>query len=163
MGLVHMVHGRIGLDGLPAKITNNGYMPVLALFHSDTFPVMHDVVLAFKLKMASWGVMLICLVLSFAWSWWWLIGVVASSVAVMLFARKERTGWFYCASVLLGLEILATDFFGWGAAYPDLREKALWVLDDDPAHPKTTWLDFYLPRRASLDPDRLREFWAPSG
>jgi pimeloyl-ACP methyl ester carboxylesterase len=161
--LVRMVHDKFGLNGLPAKITTSDYMPVLAFFLSDTFAVMRVVSLCFKLKMASWVVTLICLVLSLAWSLWLLIGVAAGSLAAMLLAKKERDGWLYCATVLLGLEILATDFFGWGTAYPDLRDKALWVLNYDPAHPKTTWLDFYLPRRASLDPDKLREFWAPSG
>src|SRR6267378_5433382 len=86
--LVRYFHDEIGLNGLPAKITNSDYMPVLAFFLSDTLAVMQDVALAFKLKMASWVATLICLVLSLAWSWWWLIGVAAGFLAAMLLARK---------------------------------------------------------------------------
>jgi hypothetical protein len=57
------------------------------------------------------------------------------------------------------MEALATNFCGWADAYPELGQQAKQLLyRNDPATPKTFFLDYYLPQRAQLSPDYISLF-----
>lgn len=155
--LVRLIHEKYGLDALPAKATTVDYMSALACV-SDTSSVMRTNALYFKLMIASWSVAAVFFVLSWVLTWWMLIGVVASGIAALWLNKRQFYGWMYLGTACLGMEILANDFCGWGNAYPDLRDRSLQLLNDDPLRPKTTWLDYYLPNRTTLSPEILRQF-----
>jgi hypothetical protein len=155
--LVQSVHEKHGLDALPGKVTTANYMVALSCM-SDTFAVMQTNALCFRLGIASWTSAVVFFVLGWVLTWWLLIGAVASVVGAWWLNRRQSYGWMYLGTVCLGMEILSNDFCGWGKAYPDLRDRSLQLLNDDPSRPKTTWLDYYLPNRANLSPETLRQF-----
>jgi len=156
--LVRSIHKEHGLNGLPRIMVTRDYMVALACM-SDTFAVMQTNVLFFRLMIASLVAAAICLVLCWVLPWsWMLFGVAACIIAAVVLHAKQGECWGYLGIVCLGTEILANDYCGWGTAYPDLRDQARKLLNDNPARPKTTWLDFYLPRRESLAPEVLQKF-----
>ena len=61
------------------------------------------------------------------------------------------------AAMLLSLEILVSDFAGWGSAYPTAWEAARRAFGPDDDAPME-WLDYYLPRRAELEADLVKVF-----
>jgi hypothetical protein len=64
----------------------------------------------------------------------------------------------FLAALLLSLDVLADDFAGWGAAYPGIREQALEILGCSCAAPQNTVLEYYLPERAQVGDELLRQF-----
>lgn len=159
--LVRMTHKKYGLRGLPAKITGGEYVVALSCM-SDTFEALQTVSSFFKYQIVAAVAAAVCLVLSFTVAWWLLIGAAVGVFVAMWSAKVVRAAWWYLATVLLGLEVLTTDFCGWGKAYPDLHRRALELLNDNPAQPKTVLLDHYLPRRANFTSDTARGF-GPGG
>jgi hypothetical protein len=66
--------------------------------------------------------------------------------------------------MLLGAEMLTSDFAGWGTAYPDARHAAVEALGSSPdGAPIVEWLDYYLPRREQIGADLLMAFGPPRG
>jgi hypothetical protein len=132
-------------------------MPALASM-PDTLAVLSKTALYFKCTIAGLVVVALCLVLTVMLSRWALVGVVLGGAAILYLSRAERSGWIYESSVLLGMQCLTNDFCGWGSCYPDLKRKAIQLLDDDPEKPSKFWLDFYLPRRANFSAETARSF-----
>jgi len=62
-----------------------------------------------KLHIAAVVAAAACLILSFVWSWWFLLGVVVAGVAAKWLATKMHSMWVYIGSVLLSMEVLSTD------------------------------------------------------
>jgi len=128
---------------------------------SDTWAILSANNAAFKFMVASWITVPIFLILVWAWTWWMLIGAVAGAAIALWLNAKQRDYWMFLSTICLGMEILATDFCGWGKAYPALRDRARELLQEDSAHSKTTLLDYYLPNRANIASEQLRAFAPP--
>lgn len=90
--------------------------------------------------------------------WWSLLTLAVVFLVDRILAYREKNGWKFLSTVLLSLEMLTNDFAGWGKAYPQAREEALGVLKDNPASPRSIWLNYYLPKRAELDPSLLKVY-----
>jgi len=114
---------------------------------------------AFRIRLFLWGVAVVALVLSPFLTWWLACLTVVALIVERTIAAKERGFFVALAATLLGAEMLASNFAGWGDAYPSAREKAMiaFGLHID-ADSDMEWLDFYLPRRAELDADMLKTF-----
>lgn len=95
-----------------------------------------------------------CPRLALAYTSWFLLALAVSVAAERRFRYRERKAWQVLAAALLSLEVLASDFAGWGAAYPAERKEAQQAFEG--LH--TEWLDYYMPRRSQLTADDLRRF-----
>jgi hypothetical protein len=113
---------------------------------------------AYKIRIACWISAIIFLFAAFMLSWWILLGLIATIIIEVRVANSERRSWMFLSSLLLSLEILTNDFAGWGTSYPSERSEAFAVLGDQPKNPRSTWLDFYLPRRGEFTAAVLRDF-----
>jgi len=142
---------------LPSKITTGNYMPALFCL-PDTWCTIQTTVTASRCQYVSLMAAAISLVLSFVVTWWILVGVAVGVFSAMWCGKVVREGWMYLGAVLLGMEILTTDFCGWGSAYPQVRLQALQHLNCDTGHASTTWLDYYLPNRDQMSPETSRSF-----
>lgn len=139
--VVRTIHDKHGLDALPRKATSGAYIVALHEM-SDTRYVMNMIALASRFAIVSWIVAGAFLILSITIAWWALIGVALSVLVAKWLATRQREGWLFQGTILLGMEMLSTDFCGWGTAYPELRNQAAQLLNDDLKHPKTIWLDY---------------------
>ncbi len=84
---------------------------------------------------------------------------VLAVVVERVVARRERRFWSLLAAMLLSTEVLASDFAGWGTAYPEARRAAVQALGSISAGaPAVEWLDYYLPQREQIGPELLRTF-----
>lgn len=160
--IVRALHEKQGLGALPEKAAAGNYMTVLYSM-ADTSSSMRDNGIFFKYMIGGWVAAAFFLMLSFAYTWWLLIGVVGGVMIARRYAVRQRDCWIHAGTVLLGMEILAADFCGWGTAYPQLRDRALALLDDHPSRPRTTWLDYYLPERSQWDRKERRAFGPEKG
>lgn len=159
--LVRLTHKTHGVRGLPAEIWNRKYIVELSCM-SDTYAALQKATSSFKYQIALLVGTAICVVLSFTLTWWFLLGAASGVLVVRFFAKVRRDAWTYIGAVLLGMDVLAADFCGWGNAYPDLQRQAIELRNSDPARPNAFWLDFYLPRRANFSADSVRSF-GPGG
>ena len=94
---------------------------------------------------------------------WWILIVLPVLVAGERWAAKVKSDLVrFEASVVLGLEMLATDFLGWGAAFPYARARAVWLLSGD-ARPKIEpiWLDVFMPDRGGASDEELKQLIGP--
>jgi hypothetical protein len=66
------------------------------------------------------------------------------------------------AATVLSLEMLVNDWAEWGTAFPVARRQAELVFASASQLSPSRWLEYYLPRRAELDPVLVR-FFGPSG
>lgn len=69
--------------------------------------------------------------------------------------NKRHEYQTYLASIVLSIESLACDFAGWGTRYPELRSKAVEILDTYFTNNRTRLLDIYLPQRDQFGRDEL--------
>jgi hypothetical protein len=74
---------------------------------------------------------------------------------------KRREYSTYLLSLQLAIESLGCDFAGWGAVYPDAKRRADKLLDDCFIQSRTRLLDIYMPQRAEIDQQRIREVFGP--
>lgn len=92
-------------------------------------------------------------------TWWLLIVTTFAVVVERLVAMRERRFWILVAAMLFSAEVLASDFAGWGTAYPDARRAALQALGStSPGAAPVEWLDYYLPRREQLGAEIVKAF-----
>jgi len=147
-------HGEHGFGKLSSDIETSGNIDALALI-PEASAVLKTNNLYYKIRkwcfMASIGFV----ILSVQIPWWSLAILVLIFIADRILAYREKKGWKFLSAVLLSLEFLVNDFSGWGSAYPHERAEAAGVLVADP---KSAWLDYYLPKRAQMDPSQLKTF-----
>jgi hypothetical protein len=155
--IVEKHHGKHGLGNLPANIETSGNINTLSLI-----PEASDVLKAnnryYKIRKWCFLVSIGFVCLSVLIPFWSLPILVLLFIADRTLAYREKKGWTFLSTVLLSLEILANDFSGWGSAYPIEHTEASDVLRDNQGSLKSTWLDYYLPKRATLDPALLKAF-----
>jgi hypothetical protein len=156
--LVESSHQRLGFGTLPKVIAIGENMVPLALV-PDALTLMGSVGATHKIRILSWVAGLAVVVGGLTLSHWIFLGLVVVLIAVRKLASEERRQWMLLAAFKLALEMLATNFAGWGDAYSQERKKALELLGDKP---RTTLLDVYLPRRNELDAPLLQAF-GPGG
>ena len=160
LALVERLHQTVNPSGLPTRIATKRNAVAIALL-PEAFVVLQAATASFKTRMFCWVVAAIALCLSL-WLAWWIIFLGGLSIASeRVVASKERRLWILLAAMLLSAEILASDFAGWGTAYPAARRSAVAALEFD-NETGTEWLDYYLPRRAFLEEDVVRAF-GPAG
>jgi hypothetical protein len=83
---------------------------------------------------------------------WTLLGTAVALGIERIFAIRETRMLTYLGALLLGLEVLAADFAGWGMARPEARRIALRLLSGRPRH---EWLLTYL----QTNPQLLKQFY----
>ena len=125
--LVTSTHARLGFGDLLGRIATKEAMVTLA-----TTPRMLHVVgsvsVIGKFRTFAWVVGIFTLLLGLVLSRLWLVGPVLALVADRLLAKKEHEQYMFLAAVLLAMDVLATDFAGWGSALPKARRQALTIL-----------------------------------
>jgi hypothetical protein len=151
--LVQKTHHTLGLGDLPKRIATKDNVAAIACA-PGLLPILQRTSTVFKRRIACWVASLATVVLAFTYTWWWLMALVVTVAVERYFRSSERQGLQVLAATLLSLEVLASDFAGWGAAYPAERKEAQQAL----AGHRTEWLDYYLPRRAQLAADVVRQF-----
>jgi len=160
MLLVEQTHKTVTTQPLPRMIATRRNA-VAAAFLPEGRTMLAAAVSASRMRLFLWFVAIAAIVVAAFWTWWL---ACLSPVAILverIMAAKERQFFTALAAILLGEEMLATDFAGWGKAYPEARDKVLTGFGS-PVDVETEWLDFYLPRRADLDADML-EALGPDG
>ena len=70
--------------------------------------------------------------------------------------RKALKGYTLIMTLLLSLEVLASDFAGWGRRFPMAKRKATAVLNEYLPTTRTRLLDYYLPRRGDQRPELVK-------
>ena len=159
--LVKLTHKTSGMRDLTQRVAAADCLAAATQF-SDTFTMLQTITTSFRLSIASWIGAIVLVALALFVKWWLILVAAILVAAAKWFEHRVRRGQMYLATIFLGLEVIATDFCGWGGAYPELKTRALEILNDDMARPKTTWLDFYLPRRANFSADTAKSF-GPTG
>jgi hypothetical protein len=154
---VEQHHGEHGFGKLSSDIETPDNINTLALI-PEASAVLKTNNLYYQIRkwcfMASIGFVILTVVIP----WWSLSILVLIFLVDRILAYREKNGWKFLSTVLLSLEFLVNDFSGWGSAYPDERAEAAGVLGANPESPQSTWLDYYLPKRAQMDPTLLKTF-----
>ena len=157
--VVETIHRHGGIGDLPARITATGkdHMTALVLIPTSA-QLMSSIYSGFKLRLLTWTAGVALVAGSFFLTRWMVLALPLVGLAAWRLKSTEKDFWMFEASVLLALNMLANDFAGWGAAFPAARRQALEILGDSPS---SEWLDYYLPRRATLDAEKTRRDMGP--
>jgi hypothetical protein len=129
--------------------------------HSDLFEILGSAVSCFKLQRVCWFVAA-CIIASSYFSVYLLIGLVPIVLVERFFARRERAMYLLLASIVLALEMVATNFAGLGDRYPEARDEAMSAFSGLLPVVRTALLERYLPNRNTASADVLRAFAAPN-
>ncbi|HKQ87664.1 MAG TPA: hypothetical protein VJS43_12955 [Candidatus Acidoferrales bacterium] len=70
--------------------------------------------------------------------------------------KKALRGYVLIMTVMLSLEVLASDFAGWGRRFPMAKRKASAVLNEYLPTARTRLLDYYLPHRGHQRPELVK-------
>ena len=70
--------------------------------------------------------------------------------------KKALKGYMLIMTLLLSLEVLASDFAGWGTRFPMAKRKATAVLNKYLPTTRTRLLDYYLPHRGHPRPELVK-------
>jgi hypothetical protein len=159
--LVKSTHDRVGYRDLAQRVATKHRMVSLAMT-PRMLTMIGSVAALGKLRMIAWAAIVASLLLALFISRMWWLATIVVVVIERLIARKEREHLLFLSAVVLSLEMLASDFAGWGSALPVARNQAMTILGCKGEGVPTELLDFYLPRRASLDTTLLASF-GPSG
>lgn len=113
--------------------------------HNDLREILLGAVACFKIRGIAW---LVAVVASSSYfSVYLLLGLAPVFLAERFFARREREMYICVESIILALEMLATNFAGLGERYPEARDEANSTFAPFPPHLRTRLLDTYLPNR----------------
>jgi hypothetical protein len=156
--LAESTHERIGFGTLPKVMVTGENMVPLGLV-PDAFKLIGSVGAIHKLRIVSWLVGLAMVAGGLMINHWIFLGLVVVLIADRKLSSEERRQWMLLAAFKLALEMLATNFAGWGNAYSSERKTAMDILGDKG---RTTLLDFYLPRHVELEAPLLKAF-GPGG
>jgi hypothetical protein len=100
------------------------------------------------------------------------MGFVACNKGTMKMLQGATKSWrsskrhefaTYLLSLILAIECLGCDFAGWGTRYPESKAKADEILDKFFINNHTRLLDIFMPGRAKLDQNEIREAFGPKG
>ncbi len=158
--VVRTTHRHKGAGDLPTRITAAGkdYMTVLVLIPASR-QLMRTIDASFKLTLLTWLAGGALVAGSFLLTRWMLLALPLVAFALWRLRSSKKDSWMFEASVLLALDVLANDFVGWGTALPAARRQALEILGGSPS---SDWLDYYLPRRATLDAEKTYKAMGPN-
>lgn len=163
LALVERTHQTVSPRNLPRMIASKRNAVAVAMLPEAVF-ILRAAVSSFRLRVGCWAFAGLALVLSPLLTWWFLAVSALAIVAERAVAARERRFWLLLAVMLLGAEMLASDFAGWGTAYPDARHAAVEALGSSPSSaPIFEWLDYYLPRRDQIGTDLMTAFGPPRG
>ena len=70
--------------------------------------------------------------------------------------KKALKGYMLIMTLLLSLEVLASDFAGWGTRFPMAKRKATAVLNKYLPTTRIRLLDYYLPHRGHQRPELVK-------
>lgn len=70
--------------------------------------------------------------------------------------KKALKGYMLIMTRLLSLEVLASDFAGWGTRFPMAKREATAVLNKYLPTTRTRLLDYYLPHRGHQRPELVK-------
>ena len=76
--------------------------------------------------------------------------------------HRRHEAQTYLVSIVLAIETLGSDFAGWGSQCPDAKRKADQILCDYFGANHTRLLDVYMPLRAQLQEDKVKEALGPA-
>jgi hypothetical protein len=76
-------------------------------------------------------------------------------------SNKRHEAQTYLVSIVLAIEVLGSNFVGWGDRYPEAKRKADEILNESFTANRTRLLDIYMPLRAQIDQNELREVLGP--
>jgi len=156
--VVRTTHRHKGIGDLPARITAaKDYMTALVLIPASA-KMMSSIDAGFKLWLLTCIAGAAFLIGSFLLTRWMLLALPFVGFAAWRLKTSENDFWMFEARILLALDILASDFAGWGAAFPAARRQALKFLG---CSPSSDWLDYYLSRRATIDVEKTRKAMGP--
>jgi len=156
MLLVEQTHKTVSARELPRMIATRKNA-VLSAFLPEGRAILAAAVSTSRIRMTCGVVAIVALGVAAFLSWWVACVSVLALVAARIMATKEQEFFITLAAILLGAEMLATDFAGWGKAYPDVRDRVL-IAFGGPEDVGTEWLDYYLPRRNEIDAETLAAF-----
>ena len=155
--LVEASHKGHSYRTLLARVVTKESMVAIACV-PKAFAIMKAQNVAWKIRVACWFVYVALAVCGFFYNRWILLALIPVFIADRWLASVERTSLMALGATLLVLEILADDFAGWGAAFPDERKRASDILGADFERSQPSWLDFYFPRRSELEPEFFKGF-----
>lgn len=157
--VVRTSHRHKGISDLPLRITSAGkdHMTALVLIPASA-QLMSSIDAGFKLWLLTWVAGVGLVVGSLLLTWWMLLALPLVGFAAWRLKSIDKDYWIFEASVLLALDMLASDFAGWGAAFPAARRQALEILGGSTS---SEWLDYYLPHRATLDVEKTHRALGP--
>jgi hypothetical protein len=91
-------------------------------------------------------------------SLYFLLSLLPAFALERFFARQMEAMYLLLASIILSLEMLATNFAGVGEMYPQARDEAVSAFSRFAYEAKTVLLDTYLPNRSETPPELLKAF-----
>ncbi len=156
LALVERTHQTVNPRVLPGKIATRRNAVAMAMLPEGT-TILRAATSTFKIRVFLWIMIPVVLAISWMLTWWLAILGALILIGERILATKERRFWILLAAMLLSAEIVATNFAGWGAAYPSARQAAIEAFGFDAGTP-TEWLDYYLPHRSDLGPDLVKAF-----
>lgn len=151
--LVESTHKEHGFLNLPARMTAKHNMVAIAMVDDRGMLILGNAIRCWRLRIVVWLSSLGIFGLAWWLNWWLLSGFLVIVIADQMLARLNRSYWRFLAAMLLSLEMLVSDFAGWGTAYPEAQIRALQALGM-----QTQWLDLYLPNRGNIPLDILTRF-----
>ncbi len=162
LALVQRTHQTLSPRMLSRKIaTRRNAVTVMML--PEASAILGAATSAFKIRVLLWVLAAAALVLSPFLTGRLLILTGLGIAFERAVARRERQFWVLIAAMLLAVDILASDFAGWGSAFPVARLAAAQALGSaSEGAPIAERLDHYLPRRGELSDELVRAF-GPQG
>lgn len=161
LALVERTHQTRSRPNLPKMISSKRNAVAVAML-PEAFLILRAAVSSFRIRVGLWVFAGLAFALSPLLTWWFLLASGLAVAAERVIAARERRFWTLLAAMLLGAEILASDFAGWGTAYPDARRVAVEAFGSNSGvAPISEWLDYYLPRREQIGADLMRAFGPP--
>lgn len=124
---------------------------------SDLFEIWGLAVYWFKMRRLVW-IAFVLIAASGYFSLYCLLALLPAFVLERVFARQQKAMYLLLASIVLALEMLATNFAGLGDVYPEARKEANSAFIGFSPIIKTVLLDKYLPKRNEMSPELLKAF-----
>jgi hypothetical protein len=76
---------------------------------------------------------------------------------------KRHEAQTYLAAIVLSIECLGCNFAGWGDRFPNAKQRADDILNEYLPENRTRLLDMYMPLRAQLDQEQIRNLGPSTG
>lgn len=156
LAVVERTHQTVNARGLPNKIATRTNAVAVAML-PEAFVILRAATSTFKIRLFLWVLAIGVLIVSWLLTWW--LAILSGLILVIerVLAANERRFYILLAAMLLSAEMLASDFAGWGTAYPFARHACVEAFGCE-GGTQMEWLDYYLPRRAELGADLVRSF-----